>query len=214
MIKLENVTKTYRKSTVPAVKDLSLILKDGEIMGFAGLNGAGKSTTIRMISGVLFPNNGNVIVDGHDVTSDKIEASKNIGWVPELPNFELNAKPVDLLRYYSGFFDKPEQEIETRRIELLKEFGIWGHRDKKLRNYSHGMKKRFSIVAASQADPKNYLFDETLNGLDPEGVRQVRKYLLKLKGEGKCIFLSSHILSELQLVADRIAIIKMVFLSR
>lgn len=208
MIKLENVTKTYRKSTVPAVKDLSLILKDGEIMGFAGLNGAGKSTTIRMISGVLFPNNGNVIVDGHDVTSDKIEASKNIGWVPELPNFELNAKPVDLLRYYSGFFDKPEQEIETRRIELLKEFGIWGHRDKKLRNYSHGMKKRFSIVAASQADPKNYLFDETLNGLDPEGVRQVRKYLLKLKGEGKCIFLSSHILSELQLVADRIAIIK------
>ena len=208
MIVLDKVSKTYRKSTEPAVSNLSLELENGEIMGFAGLNGAGKSTTIRMVSGILFPSKGTVLVDGHDIVEDKLEASRQVGWVPELPNYELNAKPADLLRYYAGFFGKDENEIESRRTKLLKQFGIWEYRNRKLRNYSQGMKKRFSIVAASQANPNNYLFDETLNGLDPEGVKVVRNYMLNLKKDRKCVFLSSHILSELELVADRIAIIR------
>lgn len=208
MIVVESVSKTYRKSREPAVKNLSIELNDGEIVGFAGLNGAGKSTTIRLISGVLFPDAGSITVDGHNIVDDKIEASKNIGWVPELPNYDLNASPTELLRYYSGFFGKDETETEERRTQLMKQFGIWEYRDRKLRNFSHGMRKRFSIVAASQADPKNYLFDETLNGLDPEGVRDARKYMISLRKSGKCLFLSSHILSELELVADRIAIIR------
>lgn len=208
MITIEDVSKTYRKSSKPAVKDLSLELKDGEIVGFAGLNGAGKSTTIRMISGILFPDKGNILVNGHDIVEDKIEASKNIGWVPELPIYELNATPASLLKYYAGFFGKDVSEILKRGEELSKRLGIWEHRDKKLRYYSQGMKKRFSIVAASQANPRNYLFDETLNGLDPEGVRDVRDFMLNLKKSGKCILLSSHILSELEIAADRVAIIR------
>ncbi len=208
MIVLEGVSKTYRRSKEPAVKNISLELKDGEIVGFAGLNGAGKTTTIRLISGALFPDSGSIAVDGHSITDDKIEASKNIGWVPELPNYDLGSSPMALLRYYSGFFDKSESEIEERRTRLMKQFGIWEYRNRKLRNFSQGMKKRFSLVAASQTNPQNYLFDETLNGLDPEGVRDVRKFMLSLRKDGKCIFLSSHILSELELVADRIAIIR------
>lgn len=208
MIEIEGITKTYRNSTEPAVKDLSLVLKNGEVVGFAGLNGAGKTTTIRMISGILFPDTGKITVDGHDIVSDKIEASKNIGWVPELPNYELNAKVINLLKYYAGFFEKDTKETEERMMELMKRFGIWAYRDRKLRHFSQGMKKRFSLVAASQGDPGNYLFDETLSGLDPEGVKDVRKFILDLKKEGKCVFLSSHILSELEMVADRIAIIK------
>lgn len=208
MIRIDGISKTYRKSSEPAVKDLSLELNDGDIVGFAGLNGAGKSTTIRMISGIVFPDEGRVLVDGHDIVEDKIEASKNIGWVPEAPNYELNGRPVDLLRYYAGFFGKEEKAIIQRGKELSERFGIWEHRKKKLRYWSQGMKKRFSIVAASQSDPKNYLFDETLNGLDPEGVKDVRNFMLTLKSKGKCIFLSSHILSELELVADKIAIIR------
>lgn len=208
MIVVEDVSKTYRKSREPAVKELSLHLKDGEIVGFAGLNGAGKSTTIRLICGILFPDKGHILVDGHDIVEDKIEASKNIGWVPELPNYDLNTRPIDLLRYYSGFFGEDNEAVETRRESLMRKFGIWEYRNRKLKNFSQGMKKRFSIVAASQADPKNFLFDETLNGLDPEGVREVREYMLSLKKNGKTIFLSSHILSELELVADRIAVIR------
>lgn len=208
MIVLEGVSKTYRNSTVPAVKDLSLTLEDGEIVGFAGLNGAGKTTTIRMISGVLFPDKGTILVDGHDIVNDKLKASRNIGWVPELPNYELNARPNDLLRYYAGFFVKDDREFQERRTNLMKRFGIWKYRDRKLRYWSQGMRKRFSLVAASQAYPGNYLFDETLSGLDPEGVKDVRDYIMELKSQGKCVFLSSHILSELEMIADRIAIIK------
>ncbi len=208
MIEIEGVSKTYRKSKEPAVRNLNLELKDGEIVGFAGLNGAGKTTTIHLISGVLFPDSGTITVDGHNIVSDKIEASKNIGWVPELPNYDLGSTPLNLLKYYSGYFEKNESEIEERRTILMKRFGIWEYRNRKLRNFSQGMKKRFSLVAASQTNPQNYLFDETLNGLDPEGVRDLRTFMLTLKKEGKCLFLSSHILSELELVADRIAIIK------
>lgn len=207
MIQVENVSKTYRKSDVPAVRNLNLELRNGEIVGFAGLNGAGKSTTIRLITGILFPDSGNIVIDGKDIVEDKIAASRNIGWVPELPIYDLNSSPDRLLRYFSGYYSGKKEEIAEKRISLMKQFGIWEYRDRKLRNFSQGMKKRFSIVAASQSDPDNYLFDETLNGLDPEGVRDTRKYILSLKERRKCVLLSSHILSELQLVADRIAII-------
>jgi len=135
-------------------------------------------------------------------------ASMQIGLVPEFPNFELDAKPLQLLKYYAGFYGINSADAEKRAIELLKKLGIYQYADKKLKMYSQGMKKRFSIASALIGDPNNYLFDETLNGLDPQGVKDVRDLMLSLKKEGKCVFLSSHILTELQNVADRIAIIK------
>lgn len=208
MIEIKDLSKVYGRSSVPAVSKLSLEVGDGEIVGFAGLNGAGKSTTIRLISGIIFPSGGNVLVDGHDIVKNKIEASKNVGWVPELPNFEPNAKPIPLLKYYGGFYGEKGSELEDKIESLLKKFNIWDSRNKKLKDYSQGMKKRFSIAAAMIGNPNNFLFDETLNGLDPEGVRNMRDFMLQLKKDGKAVFLSSHILSELENVADRIAIIK------
>lgn len=208
MIEIEGLTKLYSRGLPPAVSKLDLEIHDGEILGFAGLNGAGKSTTIRTVSGIIFPSSGHVKVDGHDIVKEKIKASKNIGWVPELPNFDPNSKPISLLKYYAGFYGLKGGDVEDKIEELLKQFNIWGARSKKLKDYSQGMKKRFSIAAALIGDPQNFLFDETLNGLDPEGVRSMREFMLKLKKEGKSVFLSSHILSELQNVADRIAIIR------
>ena len=208
MIEMRDLTKIYGRTQSPAVNKLNLEINDGEILGFAGLNGAGKSTTIRLISGIIFPSSGHVSVDGKDIVKQKIEASKNIGWVPELPNFEPNAKSIPLLKYYAGFYGKKGSEVEERIEGLLKQFNIWEARNKKLKDYSQGMKKRFSIAAAMIGDPQNFLFDETLNGLDPEGVRNMRDFMVKLKKDGKSVFLSSHILSELENVADRIAIIK------
>lgn len=208
MIEIRDLTKVYGRTQSPAVNKLNLEINDGEILGFAGLNGAGKSTTIRLVSGIIFPSHGNVLVNGHDIVKSKIEASKNIGWVPELPNFEPNSKPIPLLKYYAGFYGLKGPEIEEKIESLLKQFHIWEARNKKLKEYSQGMKKRFSIAAAMIGDPQNFLFDETLNGLDPEGVRNMRDFMLKLKKDGKSVFLSSHILSELENVADRIAIIR------
>lgn len=208
MIEIRDLTKVYGRTQTPAVKGLNLEISDGEILGFAGLNGAGKSTTIRLVSGIIFPSGGHVTVDQRDIVKEKIEASKNIGWVPELPNFEPNAKSIPLLKYYAGFYGMKGRELEDRIEGLLKRFNIWEARNKKLKEYSQGMKKRFSIAAALIGEPQNFLFDETLNGLDPEGVRNMRDFMLQLKKEGKAVFLSSHILSELENVADRIAIIK------
>ena len=208
MIKISGLTKQYNKKQTPAVNNLNLEINNGEIVGFAGLNGAGKTTTIRIIGGITFPTNGSVLINNHDIVKEKIEASKHIGWVPELPNFEPNAKSVQLIKYYAGFYGISSRDAENMAEKLLKKFNIWDARNKKLKYYSQGMKKRFSIVASLIGDPDNFLFDETLNGLDPEGVKSMRDFMLSLKKDNKAVFLSSHILSELENVADRIAIIK------
>jgi ABC-2 type transport system ATP-binding protein len=208
MIQITGLTKQYGKNRAPAVKDLSLEINSGEIMGFAGLNGAGKTTTIRIISGIIFPTSGKVMINGKDIVREKVESSKHIGWVPELPNFDPNGKSMGLLKYYAGFYGVPHEEAEDKAEKLLKKFNIWEARKIPLKSYSQGMKKRFSIAAAMMGDPDNFLFDETLNGLDPEGVKNMRDFMLSLRKEGKAVFLSSHILSELENVADRIAIIR------
>lgn len=208
MIQITGLTKQYGKNRAPAVKDLSLEINSGEIMGFAGLNGAGKTTTIRIISGIIFPTSGKVMINGKDIVREKVESSKHIGWVPELPNFDPNGKSMGLLKYYAGFYGVPHEEAEDKAEKLLKKFNIWEARKIPLKSYSQGMKKRFSIAAAMMGDPDNFLFDETLNGLDPEGVKNMRDFMLSLRKEGKAVLLSSHILSELENVADRIAIIR------
>lgn len=208
MIVAQGLTKQFGRSMAPAVKDLDLEINSGEIMGFAGLNGAGKTTAIRMMSGIIFPTSGKVLVNDKDIVKEKIEASKHIGWVPELPNFDPEGRSVTLLKYYAGFYGISPDEAENKAETLLKKFSIWNARKMPLKSYSQGMKKRFSIAAAMIGDPDNLLFDETLNGLDPEGVKNMRDFIVSLKKDGKAVLLSSHILSELENVADRIAIIR------
>lgn len=207
MIEIKDLTKIYTRNGRPAVNSVSLTVNNGEIMGFAGLNGAGKSTTIRVATGIIYPSSGSVLIDGHDIVYEKVKASASVGWVPELPNFEPNAKPLTLMRYYGGFYGMKADDATRKGTELLKEVSLEDSINEKLRNYSQGMKKRFSLASAMLNDPQNYFFDETLNGLDPEGIRFMRKLMVDLKAKGKAVLLSSHILNELENVADRIAII-------
>jgi len=206
MIEIENATKKYVRNSPPAVDELNLKINDGEVLGLVGLNGAGKTTTIRMIAGILLPTSGRIRVDGFDVVKEKVKASYNVGWIPELPNFEPNAKPLTLMKYFGGFYDSKE-DMNKRILDLLNSVGLSNDLNKKLRDYSQGMKKRFAIAESLINDPKNVLFDETLNGLDPEGVKFVRNLIIDLKRQGKGIMLSSHILSEIENLADRVAII-------
>ena len=207
MIEISGLTKHYGKYTRPAVSDLSLTVDDGEVLGFVGLNGAGKTTTIRISAGIIYPTEGNVWFDGNDIVKDKAKASRQIGWVPEFPNFEPAARPLNLLIYYAGYHGIPKAEAERMGRELLSQVGLDDQLNKRLRDYSQGMKKRFSLAASMISNPNNYLLDEILNGLDPEGIKYVRNLILSFKKDGKAVLLSSHMLKELESVADRIAII-------
>ena len=207
MIEINDLSKLYGRHGVPAVDHISFTIRDGEILGFAGLNGAGKTTTINCLSGVLLPSAGKILVDGLDIVGDKARASRNIGWVSEFPTFEQNVKPVQLLGYFGGFYGLSKQELNSRIREILASVGLERVMDKKLRTFSQGMKKRFGLASAMISDPQNYLLDEILNGLDPEGVSYVRKQVLEYKKAGKSVLLSTHILGVLEDIADRVVII-------
>lgn len=207
MLKVEALTKNYTRHDSPAIDSVSFDVKDGEIVGFVGLNGAGKTTTIRIGSGVSLPSSGTVLVEGHDIVREKPEASKHIGWVPEFPNFELNARARDLMLYFAGYHGIQKGEALKRTQDLFQQVNLTGFEKKKLGTYSQGMKKRFSLAAALLPDPKNFLFDEILNGLDPQGIRFMRWLMTDLKQRGKAILLSSHILTEVENISDRVVFI-------
>src|SRR5713226_5189439 len=207
MLEIRNATKTFSAKQGPAINSVSFNVANGEIVGFVGLNGAGKTTTIRIAVGVSLPTSGTVIVDGHDITAEKPEASKTIGWVPEIPNFEPNAKAWPLMRYFAGFYGINSAEAKKRSKDLLATMGLSGFENQKIRTYSQGMKKRFSLAVSLLTDPQNFLFDEVLNGLDPEGIHFFRELMRGQKRMNKAILLSSHILTEIENIADRIVFI-------
>ena len=207
-MKVEGLTKIFTgRKGVLALDNVSFSVNDGQIVGFVGLNGAGKTTTIRIAAGVSLPSSGTVSVDGHDVVSSKVEASRAIGWVPESPNFEPNSAGISLMQYFAGFYGIPASDARARSMDLLNSVGLQDAETRKFRTYSQGMKKRFSLAAALLSDPKNYLFDEVLNGLDPEGIRYFRNLMVELKAKGAAVLLSSHILVEIESLADAVVFI-------
>ncbi len=207
MLEVRGATKIFSAKQGPAISAVSFDVKNGEIVGFVGLNGAGKTTTIRIAVGVTLPTSGTAIIDGHDITSQKAEASKMLGWVPEIPNFEPNAKALGLMRYLAGFYGIDAAEARKRSKDLLASVGLSGFENRKIRTYSQGMKKRFSLAVSLLSDPQNFLFDEVLNGLDPEGIHFFRELMMGQKRIKKAILLSSHILTEIENLADRIVFI-------
>ncbi len=133
MIRIDKLTKIFSKNSAPALDSVSFEVANGEIVGFVGLNGAGKTTTIRIAAGIWLPTSGSASVDGHDLVTDKVEASKRIGWVPELPNFEPNATAMSLMEYFGGFYGLSPVNSKARSAELLKSVGLEGVESKKLR---------------------------------------------------------------------------------
>ena len=192
--------------SVEAVKNINLEIKDGEIFGFIGPNGAGKSTTIKMILGLLRCSSGSISINGHAPGS--LEAKKILGYLPEHPYFYDYLSGYELIRFYgklSGLngaeLDK-KIEIALRRVHANKD---WIY--KSLRRYSKGMVQRVGMAQAILHDPKILLLDEPMSGLDPVGRRDVRNVILDLNKKGTTIFYSSHVLSDVEKISDRVAII-------
>ena len=208
-IKIDGLTKTFRllmqKEPVKAVDDLSLEVSEGEIFGFLGPNGAGKTTTIKMLLGIIFPTAGSAQILGMPIGD--IEIKRQISYLPESPYFYEYMSGQELLDFYGRLFGLSHSARRQKVEELLKTVGLYADRRKPLSQYSKGMLQRIGIAQALINDPKLLIFDEPTSGLDPIAHMDVRDLILDLKAQGKTVFLSSHQLSDVEMVCDRVSIL-------
>lgn len=219
VLEIENVTKTYKTKgrVITAAKNVTFHINAGEIVGFIGQNGAGKSTTIKIATGLAEATSGNVRINGYDVKTDRVKALKKVGCIVETPDLYKEWSAMKNLEYFASLsrgkgFDtegKPFKEaVIARSEELLKMVGLWDRRNDQVRRYSLGMKQRAGIAQALLCKPDLLILDEPTNGLDPNGIKEVRDILHKLSHEyGLAVLVSSHLLSEVQQMCDRYVII-------
>jgi ABC-2 type transport system ATP-binding protein len=208
-IRIDGLTKTFRllmqKEPVKAVDGLNLEVHQGEIFGFLGPNGAGKTTTIKMLLGIIFPTSGSAEILGKP--AGHIETKKQISYLPESPYFYEHMSGQELLDFYGRIFGLSHSARRQKVEELLETVGLYADRRKPLSQYSKGMLQRIGIAQALINDPQVLIFDEPTSGLDPIAHMDVRDLILNLKAQGKTVFLSSHQLSDVELVCDRISIL-------
>lgn len=204
IIQTTSLVKKYKDVT--AVNGLNLNVHKGDVFGFLGPNGAGKSTTIRMLLSLITPTSGEVNIFGKPLKSHRKEILSNIGAIVEKPDFYMYLsafKNLEILGKISGA-DVSKKSI-MQNLELV---GLENRADSKVKTFSHGMKQRLGIAQALLHDPELIILDEPTTGLDPQGIKEIRELILRLKQDrGKTIFLSSHILKEIELICNRMIII-------
>lgn len=207
-IVVEGLTKVYGGrfgERVAAVDSVSFNVAQGEIFGFIGPNGAGKTTTIKMLLGLLFPSSGKAEVLGKP--AGDIESKNRISYLPESPYFYEHMTGREVVEFYCTLFRMGKPERQAKATELLERVGLSEDGDRSLRNYSKGMLQRVGIAQALINDPELLFFDEPTSGLDPIAHKDIQELILSLKEQGKTVMLSSHQLSDVELVCDRVAII-------
>jgi len=207
-IEIAGLSKTYtgkKRTRVEALKNLSLEVAQGEIFGFLGPNGAGKSTTIKTLLGLIRPSSGSARLMGEDIGSSA--ARKKVGYLPENPAFYDYLNAEEYLLFVGRSFGMPEELLRQRLEAVLNRLGLWDARKRAMRSYSKGMVQRVGIAQVLIHDPEVYILDEPMSGLDPVGRALVKEIILELKQRGKCVFFSTHIVSDVESVCDRVGII-------
>lgn len=204
IIEIKNLSKRFKK--LVAVNNLNLNVYKGDVFGFLGPNGAGKSTTIRMLLTLIKPTSGSIKIFNKDLEQNRIEILSKVGAIVEKPDFYLYLtayKNLEILAKTSGV------DISKNKImEMLEIVGLVARYNSKVKTFSHGMKQRLGIAQALVHDPELIILDEPTTGLDPQGMKEIRDLIVYLsKEKGKTVFLSSHILREIELIATRMIII-------
>ncbi len=213
MIEIKNISKSYVKNK-KSIDNLSLEVKNGEIFGFLGPNGAGKTTTIRMITGILNIDEGDILIDGKSIKKDPIEAKKNFGFVPDNPDMFLKLKGIEYLTFMADVYDVPQNKRREKIEELTKKFEIYNELNNEIQSYSHGMRQKIVICGALLSEPKNWILDEPMTGLDPKSSFDLKEMMREHAKSGKTVFFSTHILEVAEKLCDRVGIInkgKLVF---
>jgi len=208
MIQAKNLTKKFGDFT--AVDGLTFEVAEGEIFGFLGPNGAGKTTTIRMLADLISITSGEAKIDGLNVADLKnsLKIRKMIGLVPDNVGLYEELTAWENLEFFAKLYEVPKEQIGKNIEKILKMFDLWEQRNQAVGGFSKGMKQKVALARALIHDPKILFMDEPTANLDPEAAKVVRDFILKLKDEGKTIFLNTHNLDEAQRICDRIGIIK------
>jgi len=204
-ISIRNLTKRY--GSVRAVNNLNLEVAPGEILGFLGLNGAGKTTTIRILLDLLRPNSGSAFLLGHDCQADGLQARSNIGYLPGEMGIYSDLTGHEVLDLLAKLSNKGVDKVRRGELQERLEFPESDLR-RRLREYSTGMKRKLGLIQAFQSDPLLLILDEPTEGLDPLMQESFYKLLVDVKQRGRTVFMSSHVLSEVDRVCDRIALIR------
>ena len=213
MIEINNVSKSYVRNK-KSVDSLNLEIKNGEIFGFLGPNGAGKTTTIRMITGILEPDGGDILIDGYSIRSNPIQAKKQFGFVPDNPDMFLKLKGIEYLNFLAEIYDIPVDKRNERIENLAKKFEIYNNLNNNIESYSHGMRQKIVICGALISNPKNWILDEPMTGLDPKSSYGLKEMMKAHAKKGNTVFFSTHILDVAERLCDRVGIInqgKLVF---
>jgi ABC-2 type transport system ATP-binding protein len=205
MIELRNLTKMF--GNIVAVNQLNLSVSKGEIFGFIGPNGAGKTTTLKIMSGILAPTEGSVMIDGINMARQPEKAKQRMGYIPDRPFLYEKLTGMEFLRFTADLFGVEDGLFKGKSESLLNKFSIYDWRDELIESYSHGMKQRLIISAALLHEPKVLIIDEPMVGLDPAGIRMMKKLFRDLAEKGTTLFMSTHTLSVAEDVCDRIGVI-------
>ena len=207
MVKIKNFSKTYAGSDKKSVDDLTLEIHDGEVFGFIGHNGAGKSTTIKSLVGIQSITDGSIEIEGYDIARQPLEAKLNIGYVSD--NHALYEKLTgrEYINYVADLYMVSEEDKKERIEKYVKMFKLEHAIDREIKSYSHGMKQKCMVISALIHNPKVWVLDEPLTGLDPTSAWQIKECMRQHADAGNIVFFSSHVIEVVEKICDRIAII-------
>ena len=206
MIHFNQVTKVYN-GTHLAVDHLSLDVRPGEIFGFLGPNGAGKTTTIKILLGITPPTEGQIEVSGIDVLKEPLKAKRQCGYVPDNPDIYIRLRGIEYLNFMADIYDVPSELRQTRIQDMAKDFEMTSALGDKIQSYSHGMRQKIVLMGALIHEPKAWILDEPMTGLDPKSSFLLKERMRTHADAGNTVFFSTHVLEVAEKISDRVGII-------
>lgn len=206
MIEIDDLSKSYGKKE--ALRNLTLQIKSGEIFGFLGHNGAGKSTTIKNLVSIIEPTNGSITVDGLDLAEHRQEIKQKIAYVPDTPDIFLQLTAMEYWNLLMAAYDLAEKDVASRRQKLVELFNMTAHVDETMASFSHGMRQKAVLIGALLSDPDIWILDEPMQGLDPQAAYDLKQLMRAHAQKGKTVIFSTHNLDTAQQLCDKLAILK------
>lgn len=206
MIEFQQVTKTYDSKI--ALKGLNLTIKTGEIFGFLGHNGAGKSTAIKSLVSVIEPTTGKILVNGQELSQNRLAIKQQMGYVPDTPDLFLQLSAGEYWDLIAAAYEMTEEKKEERVQELSALFDMLSHRDEAIGSFSHGMRQKTILIGALLPDPDIWVLDEPMTGLDPQAAYDLKEMMKAHAARGNTVIFSTHVLDTAQQLCDELAILK------
>jgi len=207
LMQISHLSKRYKNSQKLAVDDISFEVNEGEVFGFLGPNGAGKSTTIKCITGILPITEGQISICGHSIIDDPIQAKLNLGFVPDNHQMYEQLTAREYINFMADIYHVGKEDRKIRADKMLELFDLSSVVDNQISTFSHGMKQKICVIGALVHNPKLWILDEPLTGLDPKSSYELKELMKEHVKEGNSVFFSSHMLEVVEKVCDRISII-------